>query len=373
MVTTFLKSFDRLGYMRKIELDRSRFKQIVRGEIKKGLKKYISNMELIGKKGKNLISIPLPRIDIPHFTFGSESGGVGAGEGAEGENIATDPGQGAGNQPGKHILEVELTLEELADILGEELKLPRIDPKGQKNIVDETTKYNGIYRSGPESLRHRRRTFKEALKRQIITGTYNPENPVIIPEYGDKRYRAAKKVQQLAYNAVIIYMLDVSGSMGQQQKDIVRTTSFWIETWLKRHYPRVEMKYIVHDVAAKEVDHDTFYHLKESGGTLISSAYAKCDEIIDKGYLDFNVYAFHFSDGDNANEADNGLAIQLLRDKVIPKANQFCYGQVKTAMQQGTFIARLRDAFLKEEKVICSEIDDRNSIYDAIRTFFGGK
>ena len=74
---------------------------------------------------------------------------------------------GAGDQPGGHILEVELSMEEMAAILGEELALPRIEPRGKKNIVTTRDKYTGIRQAGPESLRHFKRTFKRALKRQI--------------------------------------------------------------------------------------------------------------------------------------------------------------------------------------------------------------
>jgi hypothetical protein len=68
-------------------------------------------------------------------------------------------------------------------------------------------------------------------------------------------------------------MMDVSGSMGDEQKEIVRIEAFWIDTWLKSQYKKVETRYIVHDAAAREVDAHTFYHLRESGGTKISSAY----------------------------------------------------------------------------------------------------
>ena len=84
---------------------------------------------------------------------------------------------GAGDQPGGHILEVELTMEELADILGEELALPRIEPRGKKNIVTTRDKYTGIRQAGPESLRHFKRTFKRALKRQIALGHLRSQRP----------------------------------------------------------------------------------------------------------------------------------------------------------------------------------------------------
>ena len=122
----------------KIEQDHNRFRQIVRGKVKADLRKYISHEELIGRKGKDLISIPVPQIDIPTFRFSPHSqGGVGQGEGEAGTPIAVDEGEGtgeAGNLPGEHLLEVDITLEELAQILGEELELPKIQPKGTKKL-----------------------------------------------------------------------------------------------------------------------------------------------------------------------------------------------------------------------------------------------
>jgi hypothetical protein len=71
-------------------------------------------------------------------------------------------------------------------------------------------------------------------------------------------------------------MMDVSGSMGEEQKELVRLESFWIDTWLRKNYEGIESRYIVHDVSAKEVDKHTFYHLREDGGTKISSAFRCC-------------------------------------------------------------------------------------------------
>ncbi len=155
----------------KIERDQQRFRKIVRGKVKSNLSKYITRGEMIGKKGNDLVSIPLPQIEIPQFRYGQKgSGGVGQGEGQPGTPLGP-PQQGdgnkAGDQPGGHILEVELSMEELAEILGEELALPRIEPKGKKNIVSTRDKYTGIRQAGPESLRHFKRTFKRALRRQL--------------------------------------------------------------------------------------------------------------------------------------------------------------------------------------------------------------
>ncbi len=151
---------------------------------------------MIGKKGKDLITIPLPHIDIPHFRYGhKQQGGVGQGEGEVGQRSQpgqVQPGDGhkAGEGEGEHTLEVDVTLDELAKILGEELELPNIEPKGNEKLVTQKIKYTGVNTTGPESLRHFKRTYKQALKRQIATGTYDPDKPIIIPTREDRRYRS---------------------------------------------------------------------------------------------------------------------------------------------------------------------------------------
>ncbi|HET9235278.1 MAG TPA: DUF444 family protein, partial [Candidatus Eisenbacteria bacterium] len=96
----------------KIERDYGRFRQIVRGTIKRDLTRYITRGELIGKQGEKLVSIPVHSIDLPHFRFGDNRGGVGQGEGAAGTPVDGDGDSGqskAGDQPGAHILEVEVS------------------------------------------------------------------------------------------------------------------------------------------------------------------------------------------------------------------------------------------------------------------------
>src|SRR5213080_2576960 len=111
--------------VQKIDRDQSRFKEIVRGKIRQNLRKYVTQGEMIGRKGRDLVSIPLPQLDVPHFRFGKNgSGGVGQGDGEQGTPVGSggdaEGGSGnAGSDPGAHILEVEVSLQELAVILGE--------------------------------------------------------------------------------------------------------------------------------------------------------------------------------------------------------------------------------------------------------------
>ncbi len=359
----------------KIERDHQRFKKIVRGKVKSNLSKYISRGEMIGKKGRDLVSIPLPQIDVPQFRYGKKgSGGVGQGEGDIGQPLTVPDGDTgkAGDQPGGHILEVELTLEELADILGEELELPRIEPRGKKNIVTTKDKYTGIRQAGPESLRHFKRTFKRALRRQIASGIYDPEKPMVVPIREDKQYRSWKEIHKPESVACIFYMMDVSGSMTDEQKEIVRIEAFWIDAWIKKHYQGIETIYIIHDAVAHEVDEHTFYHTRESGGTKISSAYELCDKIITARFPpdQWNLYAFHFSDGDNWGD-DIPHCIEILQERLLPKVNLFGYGQVESPYGSGEFFEYIQEMIEKKDNVVASRIPDREAILGSIKEFLG--
>lgn len=365
-----------------IRRDHARFRQIIRGKIKQDLKKYISHAEMFGRKGKDTVSIPLPQIDIPRFRYGSNQGGVGQGEGDVGDPVSPgdeegdQPGEGqkAGDKGGDHGLEVEFTLAELAEILAEELELPNIEPRGQKTLKSRTDKYTSIASQGPHSLRHFKRTFREALKRQISSGTYNAEKPMIIPIKKDLRFRSWKSDVRQENSAVIIYMMDVSGSMGDEQKEIVRTEAFWINTWLRSQYKGVETRYIIHDATAKEVDEDTFFRTRESGGTLISSAYKLCEKIIDTDYPpgDWNIYPFHFSDGDNWSSEDTKICVDLLEQSLIQKVNLFCYGQVDSRYGSGQFFKDLLEHFGGDHDVMTmSRIENRDGILNSIKEFLG--
>jgi sporulation protein YhbH len=363
----------------KIDQDHSRFRNIVRGKIRQNLRKYISHGELIGRKGKDLVSVPIPQIDIPRFKFGDrQQGGVGQGEGDVGDPVGGDEGQEsgqgkAGQDAGEHVLEVDVSLDELAAILGEELELPDIQDKGKSKITSAKDRYTGIRRVGPESLRHFKRTYREALKRMIASGTFRPDRPIVVPVPDDKRYRSWKTDVEPVANAVIIYMMDVSGSMGDEQKEIVRIESFWIDTWLKAQYKGLESRYIIHDAVAREVDRDTFFHTRESGGTMISSAYKLCLKLIEDDYpsSEWNIYPFHFSDGDNWSMDDTLTCVELLKQKLLPQVNMFGYGQVESPYGSGQFIKDLRELFSKEDRLITSEIRDKDAIVSSIKEFLG--
>jgi sporulation protein YhbH len=360
-----------------IREDHRRFREIIKGRIKQHFKKYVTQSEMIGRQENELVKIPVPSIEIPKFRYGpKDQSGVGQGQGQPGDAVQGQKGEGngqAGESPGQHMLEVDVSLEELADILGEELSLPRIQAKGNKTIQTTHTKYTGRSPVGPNSLRLFKHSYKEALKRQIVEGNYNPDDPMVVPIREDLRFRTMKKVTKPQANAVVIYMMDVSGSMGDEQKEIVRLESFWINTWLRRNYRGLETRFIIHDAAAREVDEKTFFSTSESGGTLISSAYKLAKKMIDDDYPinAWNIYPFHFSDGDNWSGEDTRVCLSLLKDFFLPNVNMFGYGQVESKYGSGQFLKDLDKAFHEDERITMSKIENRDKIMASIKEFLG--
>ena len=367
--------------IRSGERERKRLKQKIKKHIKDNLEKYIIDQSFIGRKGKKLYKIPLKGLRIPKFVHDwGKGGGVGQGDGDADGKGQPKPGDGkgkAGNKPGQHTLDAEFTAEELAKILAEKLELPSIEERGKKKIVNEHVKFNDLRRVGPEATVDIRRTVKNSILRNIAEGNYDPdkdEYPPISIKKEDKRHRIWEKVYEKKAAAVIILMMDVSGSMGDVQKEIVKTEMFWIETFLKTQYDGLEVVYIVHDTEAHEVDRESFYKIKESGGTNISSAYKLAAEIIKTKYSpnEWNIYPFHFSDGDNWN-SDNEQALKILEKSILPVANMFCYGQVESRYGSGEFKKVLEKNFKEKinESIIISIIKNKKAILNSIKEFLG--
>lgn len=356
-----------------IDSDVDRFKNIIRKKVKSDLDKYISSDHILGQHGAKIVKIPIQRIDLPRFSFGGMAGGASSGPGEIGDGIG-DLKKGSGNKPGEesaeHAYEAEFTAEDLANILGEHLELPNIENKGKGKINSIVNKYNKIQNNGPEGLKHFKRTYKEALKRSISSGTYDPSNPSIIPIKNDKRYRSASYKEIPECDAVIIYMLDISGSMQEEEKHIAKTMAFWIDLWLKNQYKNLESRFIIHDYDAREVDRGEFFTISESGGTKISSAFELCSQIMQEDYpIDsVNVYIYYFGDSDNLSY-DNEIACNVLREKLVPNCNIFSYGKVCDG--DGDFLKVLEKNFKDEEKVALYEIKTRADILSALRRFLG--
>lgn len=360
--------------MRPIERDLERFKAIVRGEIQKRAREFLTREEFLGQLEGRLVSIPLPQLELPKIVYGEEVGeGLGLGPGGEGLG------------PGGHIPVAELELEEFLDLMGEALKLPRLRPKGEGEVTEEAFRYTTIARKGPRGLRHVRRTLKEALKRGLLSGEYRPEvdkAPRLIPEREDFRYKAPKARPRPHAQAVVVFALDVSGSMREEELRLVKTLAYWITAWIRRHFPRLERRYILHDAEAWEVGEEEFFRAKEGGGTRLSSAILLAEKIL-KAYPEafYNRYLYHFSDGENW-PGDTEKALEAL-GRLLPSLALYGYAQVQTRGGEGGFLYDLealqRDspglghasAYL--EALATAELTGQESLPRALRRLLGGE
>lgn len=376
---------------KKIRKDLERYKRIIHGEIRKNLKSLIESDFIIGQKGNKTVKVPLKSIRIPELRYDLKSaGGIGSGPGEIGKAIKPSPNQWGkpGQAPGPHYPEVEIELKELAEILGEELELPRIEPKGVKEFLKGEEEYKDIAVVGPESLLMRKRAYKRGLLRQMLMEIpkkaetkakksktkYKIPPPIIVtPIKEDKRYLYGEPQWTPQASAVIIFMRDASGSMTGEKTEIIRQENYWIDLWIEANYENVDRVYILHDYEASEVDEKDFYQLSTGGGTRISSAYELCNRIIDRRYPPqrWNIYPFHFSDGENWIGDTENVCVPLLR-KILPKVNIFCYGQVTLGRRSaGIHLLKLSEHLGEEEKLITSIISSKEEILDSIKEFLG--
>jgi len=316
----------------RIQGDHKDFIDVYSGRIRRELKKYINNGSIFrfdGKGGK--INITIPKIDIPHIVFGDSDEGIGRGKGKEGDVFKKDPQEGQGQQAGQEEADgitISIDLEIILKFLQDELQLPNLLPKPNQTYEDIRIKYNDIALTGPESLRHNRRTMLQALKRMCASGEINQlhmipgfKTPVrlITPHNSDKRYRQYREIKIPASNAIIFFARDGSASMDEHKCDIISDMAWWIDVWIRQFYKRVERCYIWHDTVAQEVDEKKFYRYRYGGGTICSSALKFIAKQFENRFPPekWNVYIFYFTDGENSMwpSNDNDVFCKVIEEQ----------------------------------------------------------
>ncbi|MBS3116306.1 DUF444 family protein [Candidatus Woesearchaeota archaeon] len=286
--------------------DQKRFQDKIKDRRKEGLEKYFSReIASVPQPTGKTLRVPIDRLDLPRFTFSGEEemGGVGQGDGEEGDWFYPDGdaynGSSHGSGEGDHSF-AELSLEEAAEYLEERLELPNLIEKFSGNIgITARRRYKDVQISGPRSLRNFKRTFKQALKRTVASGNYDSNHPVIIPCREDERYKAPRQEIKPVTKAVIVWMLDYSGSM-IGVIDFLQNVGFWTDAWIRKHYQDVVYRHIVYDSKAQEVARDDFYSFEAGGGTNMGTGLNLAKKIIQDEYpeSDYNAYLVHFTDGD---------------------------------------------------------------------------
>ncbi|MCK4258154.1 MAG: sporulation protein YhbH [Halanaerobiales bacterium] len=323
--------------------DRRRHRELVEDAIKKNIGDIIAEENIIGQNKEKKIKIPIKGIKEYRFIHGINGQGVSTGTGEEqrGDRITKKQrqlGQGngdqAGNNEGEDIYETEITIEDLVNYLFENLDLPFMERKKLSQLETERTfKKSGYKRKGVPPRFAKKRTVVEKIKRKkaYIRSHEDLDDDKRFPFHNeDIRYYRVKEEQRRESNAVVICIMDTSGSMDQTKKYLARSFYFLLYQFILMKYQNIEIVFIAHSTTAKEVTEDEFFHKGESGGTYISSGYGKALKVIEERYDPsyWNVYCFHCSDGDNWRE-DNERAVENAK-KLCQICNLFGYGEIKS-------------------------------------------
>ena len=327
---------------RKGQQAQARHQAKVKEAIRDNLRNVIANDGLILSDGKQVIRIPVHSLDEPHFHFNrGKQKHVGQGKAKTGQVIGRsgdgNSAEGPGDAPGEHVVESEITIDEIEEILFASLELPNLRPKPKTAMQVEGEDWTDVRRRGIQSNLDRKRTFMEAMKRSQRQGAL-----LRITE-DDLRFRTYEEVVRPQTGAVIFAMMDVSASMGEFEKYVARTFFFWMERFLSKHYPHVEIRYLVHHTEAAEVTKSDFYRLRESGGTKCSSVYELALQLMEREYPTdaWNVYPMHVSDGDN-NGSDNEEVVRIV-EKLCESVSLLGYLEVQPNRRASTLSKQLEE------------------------------
>ena len=346
--------------------DAERHHEKIDDAIRKNVKDVIAEESIITKKRGRKVRIPVRGLKDYRFIHGNNEGdvgGVGQGDGQAGDVIDSQqkPGQGQdGGKPGEKdrgqdIMEVEVDIDYLIEIMFRDLGLPFIEEKTKKQkLVPKGWKFETISKKGIIPRLHKKKTMMEAIKRMVAyafeikrqTGCSDDDaNRALRQSMGDMmeaiaiikedrltetecsivfdeddlRYKQIEPDIEIQSQAVVICMMDVSGSMTLDKKYLARSMLFWLVEFLKKMYDNVDIKFIVHTTEAWFVDEDTFFHKMESGGTQCHTAIDKANYLIDTEYPvdEWNVYCVYISDGEDWDTKKTISSIGIMLKKNI--------------------------------------------------------
>ncbi|HMM19769.1 MAG TPA: sporulation protein YhbH [Selenomonadales bacterium] len=359
--------------------DRKRHRQLVEDAIKKNLGDIVAEESIIGQSKDKKVKVPVKGIREYQFIYGKNAGGVASGKGGEerGQTIGRadgggEQGQGrqAGSDPGEDIYETEITLEELIQYLFEDLQLPDMEKKKFSYLESERKcKRSGHQRKGIPPRLDKKQSVMEKIKReQAARRNAEPVGAAgRVPfREDDLRYFRIREDVRKHSNAVVICIMDTSGSMDQTKKYLARSFYFLLYQFVRYKYENVEVVFIAHTTEAQEVSEQDFFHRGESGGTHISSGYAKALEVIEQRYSPavWNIYSFHCSDGDNWSE-DTPKAVALAKE-LCRAGNLFGYGEITTDAW-GSSIRKTYSDAIQSANFVMATLRSKEDVWPAFK------
>ncbi|MDI9479409.1 MAG: YeaH/YhbH family protein [Syntrophomonadaceae bacterium] len=364
--------------------DRRRHRELIQDSIKRNLGSIVAEESIIGQSKDKIFKIPVRGLKEYQFVFGENRPGVATGQGNEkrGQRMGQQRGaggtgaqEGPGNIEGEDVYDTEITLEQLTEYLFEDIDLPFLERRKFTLVESEQSHRRwGIQRKGIPPRLSKKRSMMERIKRRQSTHRVKQEldQDEDIERFPfreeDLRYQRVKEDPRWQSNAVVICIMDNSGSMYQNKKFLARTFFFLLYQFIRYRYLQVELVFINHTTTAKEVNEDDFFHRGESGGTMISSGYEKALEIIEQRYSPqrWNIYTVHCSDGDNWPE-DVEQAVQKAQE-LCAVCNLFGYCEITSSW---TPMQTMKDALqesLSTANSVLVTINNKDDVWPAFRS-----
>jgi len=410
--------------------DAQRHREKVDAQIRKNVKNVIGEESIITSKNGKRVRIPIKGLKDFQFRHGinddATKGGVGQGKGKPGDIIARRPGNGsqdAGNEKGEEYMEIEVDIDYLIKIMFDDLGLPYLEEKTKvETLVPAGWKFEGITKVGPQPRLHKKKTITESLKRtaayiaEIMDETkcemeiaekalvqaegdleeaiilvkenkvdLNTDTSLLYIEDDDMRYKNITEQFEPHSNAVVIAMMDISGSMTPDKKYLSRSFLFWMVEFLKKTYKNVQIRFIIHTTDARVVDEDAFFKKAEMGGTMCHTAFDLANYMLETEFPvdQWNRYIIYASDGEDFEPErtmkstktliDNGLNMLGYLEIKPEDGYQYNTGDLlkyykKTFNMKATTIDGKTFFKNDENHFLACEIKGRNYIYPALKT-----
>lgn len=410
----------RLNGKNKSAVNRQRFIRRFKQQIKKAVTESVSERSITDIDNGEKINIPARDISEPVFRHdqggSSETVHPGNTDFITGDKVKRPPsgnagsgGQASNEGEGEDDFSFELSREEFLEFFFEDLALPDLTKTQLATIIEFKPVRAGYSNDGIPTNINVIRSLKGALGRRLALGgplrnRLNEAEQELEALQGkpdsedtqkritalhdeiielkrrigsipfidtfDLRYNNHIKEPKPSTRAVMFCLMDVSGSMDQARKDIAKRFFILLYLFLTRTYEHIELVFIRHHTVAKEVDEDEFFHSRETGGTVVSSALELMYDIIKARYPsgEWNIYAAQASDGDNWHD-DSPICRSLLADNIMPLVQYFAYVEIMADRHQ-----RLWDEYelVKEayENFAMQDIASVSDIYPVFRRLF---
>ncbi|GEN29480.1 UPF0229 protein [Halovibrio variabilis] len=408
----------------KSAVNRQRFLERYRKHIKRSVEEAVNRRSITDMERGEKVSIPVKDISEPVFQHGP--GGArdivapGNKEFIAGDKIRRPSGQGGGDgageggasNQGEGVDEFAFTLsrEEFLEFVFEGLELPHLQRKSLKSLEEIKMVRAGLAREGVPSRISITRSMREAYARRIamrapikralkeavealeVEEHKDPvlRNPKRISELKaeierlekriagvpfidtyDLRYHQLSPQPQPSNQAVMFCVMDVSGSMTQNHKDIAKRFFLLLYMFLEKHYEKVELVFVRHHTAAREVGEEEFFYSRETGGTIVSSALNLVNKIIEKRYPvgQWNLYVAQASDGDNWDD-DSNICRDLLVKELMPQLQYYAYVEITPHDHQSLW--HEYESVVKQfpERFAMQQIVEAGDIYPVFRELF---